>query len=193
MSPDEQLGLHDILSIVLASAAFLASGLALAARGRRVWLVLAGAVVIVAGILVAALVPADGAAMWSPVILAVAFAALGTIGGSPAVALVLRLATQGSVELGSHGGILVTDPTQPKPRTREVLRGGATIGYLERIALIGAVLAGQAVAIAVIVAIKGLGRFSELETSEARERFIIGTLASLIWAGGAVAATGVGW
>ena len=38
------------------------------------------------------------------------------------------------------------------------------------------------VAIAVVVAIKGVGRFTELATAEARERFIIGTLASLIWA-----------
>jgi hypothetical protein len=38
-------------------------------------------------------------------------------------------------------------------------------------------------ALAVIVAVKGVGRFSELEAPEARERFIIGTFASLIWAG----------
>jgi hypothetical protein len=69
-----------------------------------------------------------------------------------------------------------------------VLRGGATVGYLERVALIGSVLAGQAAAVAVIVAVKGLGRFSELESAEARERFIIGTLASLIWAGACAAA-----
>jgi hypothetical protein len=193
MSTDTALGVAEFTTIALAVAALVASGLALAARGRRIWLVLAGAGVIVAGILAAALIPRDGAPNWATVALAVAFATLGTIGGSPAVALVLRLATHGSVELGAHGGILVSDRTQPTPRTREVLRGGATIGYLERIALIGAVLAGQAVAIAVIVAVKGLGRFSELETSEARERFIIGTLASLIWAGAAVAATGVGW
>ena len=33
-----------------------------------------------------------------------------------------------------------------------------------------------------LIAIKGVGRFTELEAAEARERFIIGTLASLIWA-----------
>lgn len=33
-----------------------------------------------------------------------------------------------------------------------------------------------------MVAIKGVGRFSELASPEARERFIIGTLASLAWA-----------
>ena len=34
-----------------------------------------------------------------------------------------------------------------------------------------------------VVAIKGLGRFSELDSAAARERFIIGTLVSMIWAG----------
>ena len=34
----------------------------------------------------------------------------------------------------------------------------------------------------VTVMIKGVGRFTELEAPEARERFIIGTFASLIWA-----------
>ena len=33
-----------------------------------------------------------------------------------------------------------------------------------------------------VVAVKGIGRFSELATPEARERFIVGTLASLVWA-----------
>ena len=32
------------------------------------------------------------------------------------------------------------------------------------------------------MAIKGVGRFSELAAAEARERFIIGTLSSLLWA-----------
>jgi hypothetical protein len=90
--------------------------------------------------------------------------------------------------LGAHGGILVRDANAPPPAQREVLRGGITIGYLERFALIGSVLAGQAAAVAVIVAVKGLGRFSELENEQARERFIIGTLASLIWAGVCAAA-----
>lgn len=107
---------------------------------------------------------------------------LGVIGGSPLVTLVLRLASRDSAALGSHGGILVEDDESPAPEKREILRGGMAIGYLERLALIGSALAGQIAAVAIIVAIKGLGRFSELENSEARERFIIGTLVSLIWA-----------
>ena len=47
-------------------------------------------------------------------------------------------------------------------------------------------------AIAYIVAIKGLGRFAELkETPVAAERFIIGTLASMLWAAGTAAAVKV--
>jgi hypothetical protein len=66
--------------------------------------------------------------------------------------------------------------------TVEVLRGGITIGILERIAIAGAVVAGFPEAVAVVVAVKGVGRFSELAASEAKERFIIGTLASFVWA-----------
>ncbi|MET3922128.1 hypothetical protein [Arthrobacter sp. UYEF20] len=69
-----------------------------------------------------------------------------------------------------------------------ILRGGAIIGVLERLAVCVAVLAGQPVAIAYVVAIKGLGRFAELkETPVAAERFIIGTLTSMLWAAGIAA------
>ena len=69
-----------------------------------------------------------------------------------------------------------------------ILRGGAIIGVLERLAVCLAVLAGEPVAIAYVIAIKGLGRFAELkETPVAAERFIIGTLTSLLWAAGVAA------
>lgn len=65
------------------------------------------------------------------------------------------------------------------------LRGGLVIGVLERLAvtlcLIGAFPAG----IAVVVAIKGLARYGEFTNASQREQFIIGTLASLLWAAGA--------
>jgi hypothetical protein len=78
-------------------------------------------------------------------------------------------------------------PAAPESSTR-ILRGGAIIGVLERLAVCLAVLTGQPVAIAYVVAIKGLGRFAELkETPVAAERFIIGTLTSLLWAAGVAA------
>ncbi|WP_207344542.1 hypothetical protein [Arthrobacter sp. E3] len=63
-----------------------------------------------------------------------------------------------------------------------VLRGGLLIGMLERAAVAVAILSGQPVAIAYVVAIKGLGRYPELKsTPAASERFIIGTLASMLF------------
>lgn len=75
-----------------------------------------------------------------------------------------------------------------KPASTRILRGGAIIGVLERLAVCLAILGGQPVAIAYVVAIKGLGRFAELkETPVAAERFIIGTLTSMLWAAGVAA------
>lgn len=68
------------------------------------------------------------------------------------------------------------------PEAVEILRGGAWLGVLERLAITGALLAGYPYGIAVVVAIKGLGRYAELRDQPiASERFVVGTLASLIW------------
>jgi hypothetical protein len=114
---------------------------------------------------------------------------LAVLGGGSASTVVLALATRGSVPPGAFGGILVPprghedDPTAIRRPTHEVLRGGATIGMLERLAVVAVILAGYPEALAVVIAIKGVGRFSELgEAAEARERFIIGTLVSWLWA-----------
>ncbi|GAB3617999.1 hypothetical protein GCM10027416_25560 [Okibacterium endophyticum] len=131
------------------------------------------------------------------VVLAALSVLISVLGGGPAATYVLRLATKGSVRHGTHGGILVAvdadpaprDTTAPPPAQHEVLRGGLTIGVLERLAVTASLLAGFPEAIAVVVAIKGVGRFTELAAAEARERFIIGTLASLIWACGSAALT----
>jgi len=149
-----------------------------ATRPGRHWLVVPCALPIV-GAIVFALADVPVVHPSLAIVAGLGFVLLGTVGGSPFVSLMLALATRGSVTLGSHGGILVMSPAP----VREILRGGATIGYLERVALIGSSLVGQPAAVAVIVAVKGLGRYSELENASARERFIIGTLASLVWAG----------
>jgi hypothetical protein len=82
------------------------------------------------------------------------------------------------------------DPTSAAasggPGDPEVLRGGAWIGVLERAAVAGTLLLGWTEGLAVLVAVKGLGRFTELKAPAAAERFIIGTLASLLWAAGCV-------
>lgn len=83
------------------------------------------------------------------------------------------------------------------PQAMAVLRGGAWLGVLERLAITSSLLAGYPYGIAIIVAIKGLGRYPELrEFPVASERFVVGTLASLIWAvgsglGGLIAITAI--
>ncbi len=84
--------------------------------------------------------------------------------------------------------LAVADATsQPTPRVQQtVLRGGAWIGALERLGLLGTVLAGWPDGVLAIVAIKAFARYPELKTGQASgaiERFIIGTFASLGWAG----------
>ena len=122
---------------------------------------------------------------WAALV-ALALAALGIIGGNPLTVWVLDRAAKGDVDSGTHGGILVPAETatgaKSTTKTREVLRGGTWIGYLERLAIVGAIAVGHFEIIAAVIAIKGLGRFSELDAPEARERFIIGTLVSMTWA-----------
>jgi hypothetical protein len=70
-----------------------------------------------------------------------------------------------------------------------VLRGGAWIGYLERGAVAATLLAGFPEGVALVLAVKGVGRYPELRDAgrgaDAPEEFIIGTLASLLWAAAA--------
>jgi len=134
-------------------------------------------------------------ALW----IALALLAAGGV-GSPVTMLVLRLARsvdtaerrrQELPEPADQPQFDLTDPPVAPPQAPVdalppgVLRGGLVIGVLERLAVTVAILGGQPVAIAYVVAIKALGRYSELkETPAASERFIIGTLASMLWAAG---------
>jgi hypothetical protein len=72
----------------------------------------------------------------------------------------------------------------PRRVQATVLRGGAWIGVLERLALFATLLAGFPIGMAAIVAVKAFARYPELKTAQATgaiERFIIGTFASLGW------------
>lgn len=125
--------------------------------------------------------------------LAVLGTALAVVGGDPFTRWVLSIADGGRTAEGPRGGILVemmSDAAGGAPREEEILRGGTTIGYLERAWAALGILAGFPGAVAVVVAVKGVGRFTELATPAARERFIVGTMASLLWA---CAVSGVVW
>ena len=94
--------------------------------------------------------------------------------------------------LAVAGGGLVTTQVfsfvEDTDRVREagaVLRGGAWIGALERLAVYVALVAGWAPGLAIVLAVKGLGRYPELRNQEdtgVAERFIIGTFTSVLWA-----------
>ena len=102
-------------------------------------------------------------------------------GGSPIAIAVLRLADPTSA------GVRAGPPADGGPADPEVLRGGAWIGVLERAAVAGTLLAGWPEGLAVVLAVKGLGRYNELRTTPAAsERFILGTLASALWAAACV-------
>jgi hypothetical protein len=95
------------------------------------------------------------------------------------------------------GADVAADPADPADSLRsagQVLRGGAWIGILERLAVFASLVARWPEGIAVVLAVKGLGRYPELRTGHRpglAERFIIGTLVSVLWAAlCAYAATG---
>jgi hypothetical protein len=184
--PDVLLAI--VLSIVLCAALAVALVLVLVSIRKPidVPLMIAAALVVLC-LLVVAVSPVD-----VPLPVGLGIAVLGTavaiLGGNPITRRVLELASHGRVQEGDNGGILLRAPAvagaiaSEQDVVREVMRGGTTIGYLERAAVALGIIVGFPEAIAVIVALKGIGRFSELATAETRERFIIGTLASLVWA-----------
>jgi hypothetical protein len=140
---------------------------------RQSWLALPSLIPVAAGLYIRTTgyditLPSRG---WV-VALSITTVALAIVSGGPLTTWVLRLTDRASDADGDT-----------RASGSDVLRGGATIGYLERIAVVGALGLGQLGIVAAVIAIKGLGRFTELDTSEARERFIIGTLVSLLWAG----------
>jgi hypothetical protein len=163
------------VAVLVLLAVTAAGGLVLTARGERVRPPWGGAIlaVLVAAAAVVAWAADDPAGgLLQGVTVAAVLAAV--LGGGPVATAVLRAADPAAV--GVAGG----------PQDPSILRGGAWIGVLERAAVAATLLAGSAEALAVVLAVKGLGRFAELRAPAAAERFIVGTLASGLWAAGCV-------
>jgi hypothetical protein len=118
---------------------------------------------------------------------------LSVVVGSWVVPWVLRQASGGDLPWARYQPLILPQALEPgddgeppsgtmNPEAVAILRGGAWLGLLERLAITGALLAGYPYGIAVVVAIKGLGRYAELRDQPiASERFVVGTLSSLIW------------
>ncbi|MFN4002896.1 hypothetical protein [Microcella sp.] len=161
----------------------------LATATRRPALVVPAIVVIGTGALALSLGFEGRPAGLAAGIIPLCLVAVAVIAGGPVVTLVLAAATRGAAPTGENGGIIVPisgaapASARAKQPTREVLRGGTTIGYLERAVVVAAVLIGRWELVAALIAVKGLGRFRDLDAGAATERFIIGTLVSMLWAG----------
>jgi hypothetical protein len=163
------------IAVLVLLALTVVLGSLLTAQGERVrppW----GAVFLVALLALAgALAWAGGDASDGVVEAAAVVAVLAAVaGGGPVATAVLRAADPAAI--GIAGG----------PQDPEILRGGTWIGILERAAVSATLLAGSAEGLVVVLAVKGLGRYAELRTPAAAERFILGTLASALWAAACV-------
>ena len=163
-----------VAAVVLLGLA-VACGLLATARGERVrppWagVVLAGLLAIAGGLAWAGGPTTDGVAE----VAALAAVLSAVAAGGPVATAVLRAADPAAA--GVRGG----------PQDPEILRGGAWIGALERTAIAATLLAGSAEGLVVVLAVKGLGRYAELRAPAAAERFIVGTLASALWAAACV-------
>lgn len=152
-------------------------------RGGRGTVVVAGGLVAVLGglgliaVLTGRVATPDGAAAAT---LLLALFVSAAAGGGPLTATVLDRADRGSVARarGQHA--------------EAVLRGGAWIGVLERAAVFATLASGWPEGLAVVLALKGLGRYNELRADTAdgsaqdrggvAERFLIGSFTSLLWA-----------
>lgn len=165
------------LVLVLLGFATLCGLAAWLRAGRRIWAPASLGLLIAAGFVAAApaLVTVDGRA--ATTLLVGLGGLLAVAGGGPLTALVFDL-----VDRREHN-------TEVESAGR-VLRGGAWIGALERLAIYATLVAGWPEGLAVVLAVKGLGRYPELRAAEdgvrtgAAERFIIGTFTSVLWACG---------
>ncbi|HSI91910.1 MAG TPA: hypothetical protein VK925_00340 [Jiangellaceae bacterium] len=190
--------------VVIAGLAAVAAGAALLwvpavsrALDTAPWWLVAGLLSAALGVLAlaawsAGTAPDTAAAAGAAAPLAVAVAVLG---GAPVATAVLRGAERSGVtgvsypaetlEPEAQSAAMETGPVEPA-RGADVLRGGLWIGALERAAVAVSLLVGQPGGLALVLAVKGLGRYPELRSAgAAAERFIIGTFVSFLWAAAA--------
>ncbi|MDN4160672.1 hypothetical protein [Nocardioides abyssi] len=139
--------------------------------GERVFVPAAAGLLVLAGLLAAVptSVVVDGRPLTA--VLVVLGGVLAVAGGGPVTARVFAL-----VDREDTGSSL--------DRAGRVLRGGAWIGALERAAIYATLVTSWPEGLAVVLALKGLGRYPELraEGEGTAERFIIGTFTSVLWA-----------
>lgn len=165
-------GSLSLAAFVSCIAAYL--GYAMGKRARiRDWLIVGSFFFAILSALLAVAFPTSLQAQGISPVYAIVLSSIFAISfGGPFTELLFRLAAKNDIELKK-------EESDPSP-----LRGGLWIGLLERTAIVGSLWAGWPEGIAVVLAVKGLGRFSELKDHRAAEQFILGTIASGLVAAG---------
>lgn len=166
-----------LLVLVLLGAGLLSAGLGWTPAGRAVWVPASVAVLAATAATAAAAPEVEVGGRGGTTLLVVLAGALAVAGGGPVTALVFAW-----VDRRDHPA---TGDQQPIHSAGEVLRGGAWIGALERVAVFASLASGLHEGLAIALALKGLGRYPELRSGQsagAAERFIIGTFTSVLWA-----------
>lgn len=165
------------LVLVLLCACAVASVGGWAAFGRTVWPPIA-LVLLAAAALAAAVSEHLDTADRGVATFVIALAGfVAVVGGGPLTTRVFAAVDAADPPAGEEPHPLAT--------AGDVLRGGAWIGALERAAVFASLAVGMPEGVAIVLALKGLGRYAELQTQAGRgaaERFIIGTFTSVLWA-----------
>ena len=169
MSPENTTQL--VLALLAAALAFAAMGWL--PNGSSVGVPLS-ALALAAAAVVAAVADELSAGRVAITILVGLCGLLAVVGGGPATTRIFAIIDRQD------------DVPQTLDQAGEVLRGGAWIGALERLAVFAGLAAGFPEGVAVVLALKGVGRFPDLRSEgrggAATERFIIGTFTSVLWA-----------
>ena len=174
-----------VVSLAVCAAVAVLSTLPHGRFLRTAAVVAATATLAIAAVAAAVVAPAEGSVRGVVVTLVVVIAAFGGVGLVP---LVFDLVEVEHRDRRTEPGRDDTGDDADMSVGSRPLRGGRVIGVLERVAVVGALVAGWPEGIAVVLAVKGLARYPEIRDQHAGEQFIIGTFASVLWA---VAAAGV--
>ncbi|WP_028651144.1 hypothetical protein [Nocardioides halotolerans] len=165
------------LVLALLAFALAAAALGWTRSGRAVWPPVSAAALAAAAV-VAAVSDQVSSGRVELTLLVTLAGLLAVVGGGPLTTRVFAVVDRGQ-------------PARDSVSDAEVfLKGGAWIGALERLAVFAGLAAGFPEGVAVVLALKGVGRFPDLRHAEGAsggattERFIIGTFTSVLWAAG---------
>jgi hypothetical protein len=162
------------LVLVLLGCGLAAALAGWSAAGLRIWAPAAALLLGVAALVAAVPASVTVGRHGGVALLAVLAGLLAIAGGGPVTTRVFAL-----VDRHDHPADRSIDDAG------EVLRGGAWIGALERAAIFASLATGQPEGVAIVLAVKALGRYPELRMEAhtgTAERFIIGTFTSVLWA-----------